>query len=140
MPEFDVSVVALGVNLNTMFENDKQAVKCVYLAAVCVCVLRGNSRQDKEQLLEYQGYIWPGSGPHRLLAADSSAIGRGRSGDMATWRRRKFIIFITRSDHDKLTFIKAGPEPLQFAYNVLSMTVNATPNRLVKKLFNQRSN
>ena len=36
--------------------------------------------------------------------------------------------------------IKVGLEALNFGYNVLSMTVNATPDDLVKKLFNQPSN
>lgn len=65
---------------------------------------------------------------------------RGRSGGLSDIEGRKFIIFITLGDRDELTFIKAGLEALHFSCNVLSMTVNATPDDLVKKLFNQRSN
>lgn len=52
----------------------------------------------------------------------------------------KFTDFITLSGRDELTLIKAGLQAFHFSCNVLSMTVNAAPDDLGKKLFNQPSN
>lgn len=65
---------------------------------------------------------------------------QGRRGGRSDIEEGKFIVFITLSGRDELTLIKAGLEALHFGYNVLSMTVSAAPDDLVKKLFNQPSN
>ena len=64
---------------------------------------------------------------------------QGTNGVISNIEEGNSVMFITLSDHDKLTLIKAGPQALHFGHNVSSMTVNATADGLVKKLFNQLS-
>lgn len=52
----------------------------------------------------------------------------------------KFIVVMSLSGHNEQTLIKVSLEELHFDCNVLSMTVNVTPDDCVKRLFNQWSN
>lgn len=58
------------------------------------------------------------------------------SGGISNIEDGKFIICLTLSDRDKLTFIKAGLQALHLGFNASSVAVNDDVYGRVKKLFN----